>query len=39
MTEADDLEKESGIPALVDNTLLMVGAKTYIRGYHDKPMI
>jgi hypothetical protein len=39
MTEAGDLEKESGIPALVDNTLLMVGAKTYIRGYHDKPMI
>ena len=39
MTGAGDFEKKSGIPALVDNTLLMVGAKNYIRGYHDKPMI
>ena len=39
MTLADRLEKEADIPDLVNNTLLMVAAKNYARGYHDKPMI
>ena len=39
MTLADRIEKESQIPQLVNNTLLMVATKNYIRGYHDKPMI
>ena len=39
MTLADRIEKEAQIPHLVNNTLLMVATKNYIRGYHDKPMI
>jgi hypothetical protein len=39
MTLADRIEKEAQIPDLVNNTLLMVGAKNYTRGYHDTPMI
>lgn len=39
MTLADRIEKDSDIPQLVNNTLLMVGAKNYTRGYHNKPMI
>jgi hypothetical protein len=39
MTLADRIEKEAQIPDLVNNTLLMVGAKNYARGYHNKPMI
>lgn len=39
MTLADRIEKESDIPELVNNALLMVGAKNYTRGYHNKPMI
>lgn len=39
MTLADRLEKESKIPELVNNALLMVGAKNYMRGYHNVPMI
>jgi hypothetical protein len=39
MTLADRIEKDSEIPQLVNNTLLMVGAKNYTRGYHNKPMI
>ena len=39
MTLAERLEKEAQIPEMVNNALLMVGAKNYIRGYHGKAMI
>ena len=39
MTLADRIEKEVKIPYLANNALLMVAAKNYARGYHDKPMI
>lgn len=39
MTLASRIEKEAKIPELVNNALLMVAAKNYIRGYHDKPMM
>ena len=39
MTLIDELEKISGVDKLADNALLMVAAKTYIRGYHSTPMI
>ncbi|SHI56209.1 hypothetical protein SAMN02745671_01008 [Anaerovibrio lipolyticus DSM 3074] len=39
MTLADRVEKKVKIPALVDNTLLMVASKNYSRGYHNNPMI
>lgn len=39
MTTAERLEKNNNIPELVNNALLMVASKNYIRGYHNKPMI
>lgn len=39
MTLADRIEKEAQIPQLVNNTLLMVATKNYIRGYHNVPFI
>ena len=39
MTLADRIEKEAQIPQLVNNTLLMVAIKNYIRGYHNVPFI
>ena len=39
MTLADRIEKEAQIPQLVNNTLLMVATKNYIRGYHNVPLI
>ena len=39
MTLADRIEKEAEIPQLVNNTLLMVATKNYIRGYHNVPFI
>ncbi len=39
MTLADRIEKEAQIPELVNNALLMVATKNYIRGYHNTPMI